>query len=53
LLENPSGGHYVSLAWLLGEVVYLVWTLRAGETRVISRRRGTKHETERTFKAFF
>jgi uncharacterized DUF497 family protein len=44
---------YCSLAWLLGEVVYLVWTERAGETRVISCRKGTKHETERYFKAFF
>jgi uncharacterized DUF497 family protein len=44
---------YISLAWLLGEVVYLVWTICAGETRIISCRRGTKHETERYFKAFF
>jgi uncharacterized DUF497 family protein len=44
---------YCSLAWLFGEVVYLVWTERAGKARVISCRRGTKHETERYFKAFF
>ena len=44
---------YCSLAWLLGEVVYLVWTERAGEIRAISCRKGTKHETKRYFKAFF
>ncbi|MDR2679056.1 MAG: BrnT family toxin [Zoogloeaceae bacterium] len=44
---------HVSLGWLSGKVVYLVWTHRAGETRVISCRKGTKHETERYFKAFF
>jgi uncharacterized DUF497 family protein len=38
---------YCSLAWLSDRVVYLVWTERDGETRVISCREGTRHETRR------
>jgi uncharacterized DUF497 family protein len=44
---------YGSLAWLRGGVVYLVWTEREGEIRIISCRKGTKHETERYLKTFF
>ena len=40
---------YRSLALLSGRVVFMVWTEREGETRVISCRKGTRHETRRYF----
>jgi uncharacterized DUF497 family protein len=51
--QADDAARHCSLAWLSGEVVYLVWTERAGEIHVISCRKEIKHETECYFKTFF
>jgi uncharacterized DUF497 family protein len=47
--EEYGEARYCSLAWLDGYVVYLVWTDREGEIRVISCRKGDKNEVKRYF----
>lgn len=41
----------LSLAWFRGRVVFLVWTERNEQARLISCRYGTKYETTVFFKA--
>ncbi|MDR3054402.1 MAG: BrnT family toxin [Zoogloeaceae bacterium] len=42
-----------SLGWLDGCVVRLIWTERESAPRLISCRKGEKHDIARYFKAFF